>query len=74
MKKISVLIDTRHATSITLEDDFANALKEIANMQNRTVNDMVSEIDQNRNSLNLSSAVRIYILHFYQANFSKKIS
>ncbi len=74
MKKLSVLIDARHATSITLEDEFETALKEIARIQNRSINDIISEIDRKRHHSNLSSAVRIYILQFYQINSSKKIS
>ena len=74
MKKLSVLIDARHATSITLEDEFETALKEIARIQNRPINDIISEIDRKRHHSNLSSAVRIYILKFYQINSSKKIS
>ena len=74
MKKLSVLIDARHATSITLEDEFETALKEIARIQNRPINDIISEIDRKRHHSNLSSAVRIYILQFYQINSSKKIS
>ncbi len=74
MKKISVLIDGRHATSITLEDEFINALKQIAELQKRPVNEIISQIDRERPNTNLSSAVRIYILNFYMLNFSKKIS
>lgn len=74
MKKVSVLIDGRHSTSITLEEDFLSALKEIARLQKCTVNDIISEIDRQRQNKNLSSATRIYILNFYRTNFSKKIS
>ena len=62
MKKISVLIAGRHATSISLEEEFVDTLKEIAKTQNKSVNDVVTEIDSKRNKKNLSSAIRIYIL------------
>ena len=62
MKKISVLIAGRHATSISLEDEFMDALKDIAKKQKKSINDIITEIDSNRGKKNLSSAVRIYIL------------
>ena len=66
MKKISVLIAGRHATSISLEDDFYSALMQIANAQNISLNQLITQIDGNRKIDNLSSAIRLYILHYYQ--------
>jgi predicted DNA-binding ribbon-helix-helix protein len=66
MKKISVLIAGRHATSISLEDDFFAALTQIAGAQNISLNQLITEIDNNRKIENLSSAIRLYILHYYQ--------
>lgn len=62
MKKISVLIAGRHATSISLEEEFIAALKEISKKQKRSVNDIVTQIDAERTNENLSSAIRVYIL------------
>jgi len=62
MKKISVLIANRHATSISLEDEFVDALKEIAKKQKRNIKDIITEIDAQRQTENLSSAVRVYVL------------
>ncbi len=62
MRKISVLIAKRHTTSITLEDEFYDTLKEIAKTQNRRVSDIVTEVDSKRGTRSLSSAVRVYIL------------
>ena len=62
MKKISVLIAGRHATSLSLEEEFVEALKEIAKAQNKSVNDLITEIDATRKKENLSSAVRVYVL------------
>lgn len=63
MKKISVLIAKRHATSLSLEEEFYNALIHIAKERNLTVNQLVTEIDKERTAPNLSSAIRIYILN-----------
>lgn len=62
MKKISVLIANRHATSLSLEEEFIEALKKIAKAQKRSVNDLITEIDAARQKENLSSAVRVYVL------------
>ena len=62
MKKISVLIANRHATSITLEPEFIEALKEIATQKKQSLNQIITEIDKNRQVRNLSSAIRVYVL------------
>jgi len=62
MKKISVLIAGRHATSISLEHEFIEALKEISKKQKKCLNDLITEIDSVRQGENLSSAVRVFIL------------
>lgn len=62
MKKLSVLIANRHATSISLEDEFIDALKKISKALQKSVNDIVTEIDSKREKDNLSSAVRVYVL------------
>jgi predicted DNA-binding ribbon-helix-helix protein len=50
-----------HRTSITLEDEFWEALQKIAKAKKRSVQELVTEIDQGRAG-NLSSALRVYIL------------
>ena len=60
MKKRSVVI-SGHRTSVSLENAFWCALKEIATRNEQTVNQLVSEIDAGRTS-NLSSAIRVYVL------------
>lgn len=61
VKKRSVRI-SGHATSITLEDVFWEELKRIAKDQERSLNDLISEIDDSRPYVNLSSALRVYVL------------
>ena len=62
MKKRSVKI-LGHATSITLEDEFWQQLKLIAERDGRSLNALIAEIDEARTSENLSSALRIFILN-----------
>jgi predicted DNA-binding ribbon-helix-helix protein len=59
-----------HKTSISLEDAFWSGLKEIARGRNVTLSDLVATIDTNRRQLNLSSAVRLFVLDYYRAQIS----
>jgi len=51
-----------HKTSVSLEDAFWDHLKEIAHGQHWTLSKLVAEIDEARESGNLSSAIRLYVL------------
>ena len=62
MRKISVIIAGRHSTSICLEDEFYEELKRIAADNGMSINQLVTQIDGNRQKENLSSAIRVYIL------------
>jgi predicted DNA-binding ribbon-helix-helix protein len=55
-----------HRTSVSLEDQFWNALKEIAGGRDMTLSDLVAGIDADRQHANLSSAIRLFVLHFYR--------
>ena len=54
-----------HRTSITLEDIFWKALRDAAKSRGRSLNDLVTEIDEAREG-NLSSAIRVYVLKVAQ--------
>ncbi len=60
VKKRSIIL-MGHATSVSLEDIFWDQLTAIAKQQQRTRNDLIAEIDQNR-AIPLSSALRVYCL------------
>ena len=64
MRKRSVIIAGRHNTSISLEDEFMQELEQIATIEHKTINDIVTEIDKTRTISNLSSAIRVYILKY----------
>ena len=55
-----------HKTSVSLEDAFWTALKEIAGERHVTLSEMVALIDSERQHGNLSSAIRLFILDFYR--------
>ena len=55
-----------HKTSVSLEDEFWNSLKEIASERGMTVGELVRAIDANRNHANLSSAIRLFVLGVYR--------
>lgn len=59
--KRSVAIDG-HKTSVSLEDQFWNDLKEIAYVQRMTLSKMIGQIDKGRQHSNLSSALRLFVL------------
>ena len=55
-----------HKTSVTLEEAFWNGLKEIASDRHLTLSDLVTAIDSERLSANLSSAIRLFVLDHYR--------
>ena len=69
MKKHSLLI-MGHATSISLEDEFWETLKEISLEESKPIQQLIEQIDLGRTS-NLSSAIRIYILNYLKNKLQK---
>jgi len=65
VSKRSIKIAGR-TTSISLEPAFMSALKEIAVARRLTINELVSKIDNARQFGNLSSAIRLFVLAYYQ--------
>jgi predicted DNA-binding ribbon-helix-helix protein len=58
----------RHKTSISLEEAFWKALREIAGTQHTTLSNLVGSIDAGRDQDdNLSSAIRLFILDYYMS-------
>ena len=57
----------RHRTSVSLEDEFWHAFREIAEAQGRKLNDLASEIDAARGvDTGLASAIRLYVLAYFK--------
>ena len=59
-----------HKTSVSLEDAFWNALKEISRERHMNLSELVAEIDAQRQPGNLSSALRLFVLDFYRTQLS----
>ena len=55
-----------HRTSISLEDTFWNALKDVAKTRNETLSEIIATIDDKRRGGNLSSAIRVFVLDHYR--------
>ena len=63
--KRSIVIDG-YKTSVSLEDAFWQALREIARKRNETLSSLVGSIDAARQHGNLSSAIRLFVLGVYR--------
>jgi predicted DNA-binding ribbon-helix-helix protein len=60
------IVSNGKKTSLSLEDEFWNALKEIAAERHVKLSDLVTAIDGRREHANLSSAVRLFVLDYYR--------
>ncbi len=65
LKKHSVMI-AGHATSVSLEEAFWQALKRMAAARGTSMNRLIAEVDAARGG-NLSSALRIHVLTWLEA-------
>jgi predicted DNA-binding ribbon-helix-helix protein len=68
--KRSIHLDGRK-TSVTLEDGFWNALKEIAAAQKTSASQLILRTDRARKGNNLSSAIRLFVLDYYRRAASR---
>jgi predicted DNA-binding ribbon-helix-helix protein len=55
-----------HATSVSLEGPFWDALRTIAAEEGLSVQALIGRIDAERGGQNLSSAIRVYVLRAVQ--------
>ena len=55
-----------HRTSVSLEDEFWEALKEIPAGEGRSLATLIAEIDTARGNINLSAALRLHALAHYR--------
>jgi predicted DNA-binding ribbon-helix-helix protein len=67
--KRSIVVNGKK-TSVSLEDEFWSALKAIASKRLMNLSDLVTAIDGQREHPNLSSAIRLFVLAFYQGQAS----
>jgi predicted DNA-binding ribbon-helix-helix protein len=55
-----------HKTSVSLENEFWDALREIADEQKSTMSAIIQNIDNMRQQANLSSSIRLYVLEHFR--------
>lgn len=63
--KRSVALE-HHKTSVCMEKEFWDCLGEIAKERRMPLTKLISKIDTARTHNNLSSAIRLYVLDFFQ--------
>ncbi|MDR2685883.1 MAG: ribbon-helix-helix domain-containing protein [Rickettsiales bacterium] len=61
MKKISISIKG-HRTSLSLEPEFMDELQRAADLKKVPLAKIICDIDEGRGAVNLSSAVRVFLL------------
>jgi predicted DNA-binding ribbon-helix-helix protein len=62
-----------HKTSVSLEDEFWSGLKEIAAGRNMTLSELVATIERGRESGNLSSSLRLFVLESYRQRAAGRV-
>ena len=71
MKKYSIELQ-KHKTSISLEPEFIFELHRIAKIENKTISELITQIDIDRLNkdyvYNLSSSIRVFILNYVKMN------
>lgn len=70
VKKRSVVYGGRN-TSVSLEDDFWEAINDIARIRHVRVSDLVDVIAGPNRRPNLSSALRVFVLEYYRSASGK---
>ena len=57
-----------HRTSITVESEFWNELRLIAEREEKSISKIIAEIDEKRTYENLSSNIRVFVLQYLKNN------
>tara|TARA_B100001093_G_C26055857_1_gene688355 strand:+ start:285 stop:488 length:204 start_codon:yes stop_codon:yes gene_type:complete len=57
-----------HNTSVFIEREFWQELKSISKKEGKSLTVIISNVDKNKKSKNLSSAIRLYILNHLKNN------
>ena len=69
--KRSIVLAGRNS-SVSLEDEFWNALKKIAGDRNVVLSELIGGINAQRQYDNLSSALRLFVLEYYRGKAEEK--
>jgi predicted DNA-binding ribbon-helix-helix protein len=62
----NVMVGARR-TSVRLEPSMWEALQEISRREAKTINQLVTEIDQRRAASSLTAAIRVFLLGYFRA-------
>ena len=57
-----------HRTSVSLEDEFWDAFRQIAAEEGKAINALAAEIDVTRGDVGLASAIRVFVLRRFREN------
>jgi predicted DNA-binding ribbon-helix-helix protein len=68
--KRSIVLNGRK-TSVSLEDEFWDGLREIASVQKIKLADLARQIDQGRDGSNFSSAIRVFVFNHLRAQMAE---
>ena len=69
--KRSIVLDG-HKTSVSLESEFWDGLRAIADLQNTKLSKLVQQINLERRNANLSSAIRVFVFNYFRARSADK--
>ena len=64
--KRSITIN-KHRTSLSLENEFWEALKKVSKIKNCSIESLITSIDLNRKK-SLASSTRVFLLQFFENN------
>jgi predicted DNA-binding ribbon-helix-helix protein len=56
-----------HRTSIRLEPAMWEALQQVCTREHKPLNELVTEVERQRVESSLTAAIRVYLLHYFQA-------
>ena len=70
--KHSILL-ADHKTSMSLENEFWDGLKNIADERHLTASELIRDIGAQRQHHNLSSALRLFVLEYYRGKAAEKL-
>ncbi|HMF21976.1 MAG TPA: ribbon-helix-helix domain-containing protein [Pseudolabrys sp.] len=68
------IVRNGHKTSVSLENEFWDGLREIAAHENTTLAELVAQIDYARDNCNLSSSIRVFVFSHFRARLNSQNS
>jgi predicted DNA-binding ribbon-helix-helix protein len=71
VKRRSISI-AKHKTTISLEDEFWQSLRMIAIGRGETLSHLLAKIEGDRQTANLSSAIRLFVLRYYRDQLDQR--